>query len=98
VKVRHANKDLAKVESDPKFTGGLTPALVKAFRKRMQSIRAAKSEFDLAAVRGNHFEKLKGSRSHQYSVRLNDQHRLILEIEGEGADHTIVVTGIEDYH
>ena len=30
------------------------------------------------------FEKLKGARSHQFSLRLQDQWRLILEIERAG--------------
>jgi toxin HigB-1 len=64
----------------------------------MQAIRAANDERDLAAVRGNRFEKLQGSRSHQYSIRLNDQYRLVLEFEGSGQNKTVVVVGIEDYH
>ena len=64
----------------------------------MQAIRAANDERDLAAVRGNRFEKLQGNRNHQYSIRLNDQYRLILEFEGSGQNKTVVVVGIEDYH
>ena len=44
-----------------------------------------------------HYEKLKGRRAHQRSMRLNDQFRLILEIEIVN-DRTIVVVSVEDYH
>lgn len=44
-----------------------------------------------------HYEKLKGKRSHQRSMRLNDQFRLIVEIE-EANGRTVVVISIEDYH
>ena len=44
------------------------------------------------------FEKLKGARAHQRSIRLNDQWRLILEIEGKGDSKAIVIVSIEDYH
>lgn len=98
MKVRHADEELLRMERDAGFTSGRSPNLVKAFRKRMQSVRAATSEMDLAAVRGNRFEKLKGNRSHQYSVRLNDQYRLILEFEGSGQARTLVIIAIEDYH
>jgi proteic killer suppression protein len=64
----------------------------------MQSIRAAVDERDLRAVRGNNFEKLKGNRSHQYSMRLNDQFRLILGIKKSTPKNIIVVVNIEDYH
>ena len=35
---------------------------------------------------------------HPYSMRLNDQFRLIFQIEGSAEGNTIVVLGIEDYH
>lgn len=31
-------------------------------------------------------------------MRLNDQWRLILEMEGKGKNKVLVVVGIEDYH
>ena len=49
-------------------------------------------------MRSLHFEKLKGGRRHQYSMRLNDQWRLILEMEGKGHEKILVIVAIEDYH
>jgi len=49
-------------------------------------------------MRSFRFEKLRGKRGHQYSMRLNDQWRLILEMRGKSSDKTIVIVGIEDYH
>ena len=87
-----------RLETDPNFTAGFAYALVKSFRKKMQMIRAARDERDLRAMKSLHFEKLKGARQHQYSIRLNDQYRLTLELE-EHADSKIVkIVGIEDYH
>ena len=65
---------------------------------RMQAIRAAKNKTDFYALKSLHFEKLKGKRKHQYSIRLNNQFRLILEIEEDKQGNTIVVIDIEDYH
>lgn len=45
-----------------------------------------------------HCEKLKGDRSHQHSIRLNDQWRLIFELEGKGAAKVVAIVSIEDYH
>ena len=73
MEVEFADTDLDRLEVDPKFTGGFAPAIVRGFRKAMQVIRAAVDERDLHAMRGLRFEKLKGARSHQYSVRINDQ-------------------------
>jgi len=74
------------------------PGIAKAFRKRLQFIRGAADERDLSAMRGNRFEKLQGKRGHQYSMRLNDQWRLILEIEGDNPKKTVWIVAIEDYH
>ena len=38
---------LEKLEQDPKYTAGYDAAIVKAFRKRMQLVRAATDEFSM---------------------------------------------------
>lgn len=96
--VRHEDRTLEEVEFDKSFTAGLAPAVVKAFRKTMQSIRSAVDERDIRERRAARFEKLSGGRSHQNSIRLNDQYRLIIELEGAAPNKTVVVVGIEDYH
>lgn len=49
---------------------------------------------DLQEIRENRFEKLKGDRLGQYSIRINDQHRICFKWENE---NTIDVE-IVDYH
>ena len=98
MEVRFGNRALEQLERDASQDGGFSQAVVTAFRKRIQALRAAKDERDLYAMKSFRFEKLKGARAHQHSIRLNDQWRLILEIEGEGNSKTIVIVSIEDYH
>ena len=98
MEVRFDDSSLDKLETDSRFTGGFSPRVVKAFRKRMQTIRAAPDERTFYSLKSLHFEKLKGKRSHQRSMRLNDQWRLILEIEGEAPHKTVAIKAIEDYH
>jgi toxin HigB-1 len=98
MRFRHANRRLERIDQDAAFTGGFADNLVRAFRMRMQAIRAAADETDFYALKSLHFEKLKGNRKHQHSMRLNQQFRLILEIERGEPGNTIVVIDIEDYH
>lgn len=98
MKVRFNDPDLDRLERDRQYTGGLDPALVKAYRKRLNFIRQAQDERDLRAWKSLRFEKLKGNRQHQHSIRLNDQWRLVLELEGDGPDKKLVIVKIEDYH
>ena len=98
LEVGFKDESLAKLEQKAEYSAGYPEGIVKAFRKRMQQIRAASDERDFFALRSLNFEKLKGGRSHQYSMRLNDQWRLILEIQETGKTKKVIVVAIEDYH
>lgn len=98
MEVEFKDADLDRLETDAKFTGGYAAALVKAYRKRLGAIRAARDARDFYNHKGNHFEKLQGSRAHQHSMRLNAQWRLILELHAKGNEKVVHVVGIEDYH
>ena len=96
--VRFANKELDRLETDPGFDGGFPQEVVRKFRQRMQYIRAAPNEQDFYAMKSFHYEKLRGGRSHQRSMRLNRKWRLILEIRQEEDGRVVIVVSIEDYH
>lgn len=96
--MRFRDDCLERLEADPNEDCGFGQAVVTAFRKRMQMIRAAPDERVFRALKSLHFEKLKGNRSHQFSMRLNDQWRLVVELEGMGQEKTVIVVSIEDYH
>lgn len=98
MRVRHDDSDLDRLENDPDFSAGLDKALVHAFRKVLNLARLVSNEVGLYRWPGLHFEKLKGRRAHQRSMRLNKQRRLIVEIEEEEGGNVLVVKGIEDYH
>ncbi len=96
--LRHADRKLQRLEEDPSYQAGLAENIVTAFRRRLQAIRGAENENDLRALKSLHFEKLKGDRKDQYSIRLNDQFRLVFAIEKGEQGNTLVILGIDDYH
>jgi toxin HigB-1 len=98
VDIEFQNNDLEKLEADASYDGGYERGVVKAFRKRIQLIRASLDERDFYAMKSLHFEKLKGKRSDQYSMRLNIQWRLIIKLKKEESGKIVVVIDIEDYH
>lgn len=98
MEVEFDDPSLDTLETDPTAGAGWGQAVVRGFRKVMQAIRAAADERDLYALRGLRFEKLKGDRQCQHSLRINDQWRLIVELRGKGATKKVGVIGIEDYH
>ena len=63
---------------------------------RLDRLEAATSLKDLAAIRGNRLEALKGGRAGQYSIRINDQWRICFRWP-EGSPGPVDVE-IVDYH
>lgn len=98
MQVRFLSERLDRLETDARDDGRYSQAIVSAYRRRLQTIRAAQDERDLRALKSLHFEKLQGDRSGEYSMRLNDQYRLILRLEAGSASRVVVIVAIEDYH
>jgi proteic killer suppression protein len=96
--IEYDDESLELLASNPNYDAGIGRDVVKAFRKRIQVIRAAPDERDFRALKSLHFEKLQGKREGQYSMRLNDQWRLILRFVTRDRGKTVVVIAIDDYH
>jgi len=102
VRFRFASQKLEDIySSGTGFRAGVRrygESVVRSFIQKMAIIRAVTSERERGNFKSLHYEKLKGERKHQRSIRLNDQFRLILEIEKDEQGNLIVVISIEDYH
>ena len=97
--VEFANDALSRLEKDINFSDGLGQALVRRYRYVMNIIRQAPDERDFYALKSLHFEKISGKRTHQHSMRLNDQFRLIVElVERSETCKIIRILEITDYH
>ncbi len=68
--------------------------ILPAALRRLDHLNAARALIDLSAVPGNRLETLKGSLKGFYSVRVNDQWRLVFRWDGSNA-HEVRLT---DYH
>ena len=97
MRVRHADRKLQRLEAEANYAPGFGRDVVKAFRKVMAVVRAAPDERAFYGLKSLHYEKLKGDRRRQRSMRLTDQFRLVLELHDEEG-RIVVVIGIEDYH
>lgn len=96
--VEFERDDLDRLETDPAYRGGHGDSVVKAYRKRMQEIRAAPDERTFYGLKSMRFEKLSGRRKGQHSMRLNDQWRLIVAFRGKATTKRIIIIEIVDYH
>ena len=73
---------------------GLPADLLRLMLRKLVALDAAEALADLRVPPGNRLEKLKGRRSGQYSIRINDRWRVCFGWkEGDAYDVEIV-----DYH
>ena len=63
-------------------------------RRKLRQLEIASRLEDLRVPPGNRLEALKGRRSGQYSIRINDQWRVCFRWVDAGADDVEIV----DYH
>ena len=63
-------------------------------RRQLRQLEIANRLEDLRAPPGNHLEALKGNRSGQYRIRINDQWRVCFCWTDTGAENVEII----DYH
>ena len=93
-----ADRKLEKLYTEEKGAHKYPEGVVDAFFDVVAVIADAPDERDLYALKSLHYEKLKGKRSHQRSLRLNNQFRLIVEREKDDEGRLFRIVSIEDYH
>ena len=68
--------------------------IAKVARRKLRQLEIANQLNDLKVPPGNRLEALKGTRSGQYSIRINDRWRVCFHWNDGGADNVEIV----DYH
>ena len=92
------DKDLFLLYTEEKNAHRYPPGVLDSLFEVMAIIASASSEMDIWAFKSLHYEKLSGSRKGQVSLRLNNQFRLILQIEKDEKGQWIWIIEIVDYH
>lgn len=76
------------------FGKGFPTDLIRRTRAMLTAMDAATTLQDLRFPPGNHLEELRGDRSGQYSVRINNQWRICFVWTVDGPSEVEIV----DYH
>jgi len=98
VEVTFSDSTLDEFEVSLHPKGRFPQGIQRTYIKLLTFIRSAKDERDLHSNPGYRFKKLKGNRKHQCAFRLNDQYRLIVELQQTDTDTVVHIVDIEDYH
>lgn len=84
-----ATEDLHRTGTGKRFA-----AIAKVAVRKLDMIDAATALDDLRSPPGNRLEALKGDRTGQHSIRINDQWRIVFVWRDGGAHEVEIV----DYH
>ena len=72
----------------------INPAIISTALRKLDYLNSANSINDLRIPPGNKLELLKGGLSGKYSIRINDQYRIVFNFELGNAYNV----EIKDYH
>ena len=91
--VSFGSKETKKIWDGERFKG-LTTDLQEIARRKLRMLNNSQNIMDLQVPPSNRLEKLKGNLKEYYSIRVNDQWRIIFKWDkGNAADVDIL-----DYH
>ncbi|MGH6858291.1 MAG: type II toxin-antitoxin system RelE/ParE family toxin [Methylocella sp.] len=98
MRIVFADAALALIETNSAGATQFPVAVIKSARRKLMVLRAATNDRSLRNWKSLHYEKLRGDRDGQRSIRLNDQYRMVFELDEETEPQTITILTIEDYH
>lgn len=98
MRIVFARDELALIETDEAGQTRLPVAVIKSARRKLTVIRAATDDRSLRNWKSLRYEKLQGNREGQRSIRLNDQYRMVFDLNAETDPPTVTILSIEDYH
>jgi toxin HigB-1 len=93
-----ADATLALIETEDAGQTKLPVPVIKSARRKLTILRAATDDRSLRNWKSLHYERLRGDRAGLRSIRLNDQYRMVFELDESTGPQTVTIMAIEDYH
>ena len=98
MEIEYADPTLALIETDNAGATRLPVSVIRSARRKLTILRAATDDRTLRNWKSLHYEKLKGDREGQRSIRVNNKYRIIFELDSETEPQKARILAIEDYH
>lgn len=98
MEIEFADADLALIETDDAAKTKLPIAVIKSARRKLTLLRAAPDDRSLRNWKSLHYEKLKGDREGQRSIRVNNSYRIVFLLDSEIEPQIATILSVEDYH
>lgn len=97
MEIEFVDPRLALVETNEAGRTGLPVAVIKAARRKLTLLRAATDDRALRNWKSLHYERLKGDRDGQRSIRVNDKYRIVFTLDNDVTPKKARIISIEDY-
>jgi len=98
VRIVFLDKKLEALYTHEKGAHRVDPAVLEALFEVVAAVQASEGPQDLRALKSLHYEKLKGDRKGDRSLRLHKGWRLIVREKRDGQGMYIEIVEIDDYH
>lgn len=98
MEIEYADPSLALIETDNAGATQFPVSVIRSVRRKLTVLRAAPDDRTLRNWKSLHYEKLKGDREGQRSIRINDRYRLVFELDNDTTPQKTRILAIEDYH
>jgi len=98
MEIEYADPSLALIETDNAGTTRFPVLVIRSVRRKLTVLRAAPDDRTLRNWKSLHYEKLKGDREGQRSIRINNKYRLVFELDNATTPQKARILAIEDYH
>ena len=72
------------------------PDIIRRYQKGIRALISAESKEALYVHRALHFEALRGDRNGQFSIKVNDQYRIIFTMRETSEDPIVTICNIEE--
>lgn len=98
MEVEFRDPRLALIETERAAETKLPLAVITSARRKLILIRAAPDERTMRNWRSLHYEQLSGNRKGERSIRLNDQWRMMLDVDGRSEPARAVILAITNHY
>lgn len=98
MEIEFADSRLAEIETANAGSTGLPVPVIKSARRKLTLLRAATDDRTLRNWKSLHYEKLKGNREGQRSIRVNEKYRIVFTLDSDTEPQKATILSIEDYH
>jgi len=98
MEIEFGDDEIALICTDRAHKLGLPIGVIKSARRKLVLLHDAPDERTLRNWKSLNYKMLKGDKKRRRSIRLNDQYRMVISVDGKKQPPVVTVLEIGDTH